>query len=61
MHKSTVVFTFGFLVSSFVMLAVMVFLNNNNSFSNTAFAQGYDDYDSYDDGMYSMYPTEENN
>ena len=39
MKKS--VFTFGILASSLVMLAVMPFLNNN-SFSNTAMAQGYD-------------------
>jgi hypothetical protein len=39
MKKS--VFTFGLLASLLVMLAVMPFLNNN-SFSNTAMAQGYD-------------------
>jgi hypothetical protein len=49
------VFTFGLLASSLVMLAVMPFLNNN-SFSNTAMAQGYDDY--YSDS-YSKYPTDD--
>jgi hypothetical protein len=44
MHKSAI-FTFGFLLSSLVMLAIMPFLNNNNSFSNTAMAQGYDQHD----------------
>ena len=55
MHKS--VFTFGLLASSLVMLAIMPFLNqNNNSFSNTAMAQGYDDYYSE---SYSKYPTDD--
>ena len=49
------VFTFGLLASSLVMLAVTPFLNNN-SFSNTAMAQGYDDY--YSDS-YSKYPTDD--
>jgi hypothetical protein len=52
MHKSVVV-TFGFLLSSLVMLAVMPLFNN--SFSNTAMAQGY--YD--DSNSYSKYPTED--
>jgi len=55
MHKSGV-FTFGFLISSLVMLAVTPFLNPQNSFSNTAMAQGYDNYGD----SYSKYPTEEN-
>jgi hypothetical protein len=37
------------------MLAIVPFLNNNNSFSNTAMAQGY--YG--DDSSYSQYPTED--
>ena len=42
MHKSTTI-TFGLLLSSLVMLAVMPFLTQQtNSFSNTAMAQGYD-------------------
>ena len=53
MKKS--VFIFGLLASSLVMLAVTPFLNNN-SFSNTAMAQGYDDY--YSDS-YSKYPTDD--
>jgi hypothetical protein len=47
MYKS--VLTFGLLVSSLVMLAIVPFLNNNNS----AMAQGY-----YDDS-YSTYPTDD--
>ena len=43
------------MASSLVMLAVTPFLNNN-SFSNTAMAQGYDDY--YSDS-YSKYPTDD--
>ena len=50
MKKS--VFTFGLLASSFVMLGVTPFLNNN-IISNTALAQGY-----YDDS-YSKYPTDD--
>ena len=38
-------------MSSLVMLTVMPLLNNNNSFSNTAMAQGYDD----EDGSYNSY------
>jgi len=53
MHKS-VVATFGFLLSSLVMLAVMPLFNN--SFSNTAMAQGYD---KYRDSYYSQYPTDD--
>jgi len=55
MHKS-VLFTFGLLASSLVMLAAMPVLYNNNSFFNIAIAQGYDKYvDSY----YSQYPTDD--
>jgi hypothetical protein len=51
MHKS--VLTFGLLTSSIVMLAIMPFLNQNNSFfSNSAMAQDYDD-------SYSQYPTDD--
>ena len=53
MKKS--VYTFGLLMSSLVMLSAMP-LFNNNSFSNTAMAQGYDDY--YSDS-YSKYPTDD--
>ena len=49
MHKS-VVFTFGLLASSLVMLGVTPFLNNN-----TAMAQGYYNYG----GSYSQYPTDD--
>jgi hypothetical protein len=56
MHKS--VFTFGFLASSLVMLAVVPFLNNsNNSFLlNPVKAQ---EYDKYSDSYYSQYPTDD--
>src|SRR5215208_4674949 len=54
MHKS--ILTFGLLMSSLVMLAVMPLLNNNNSFLNIAVAQGYDNYG---DSSYSTYPTED--
>jgi hypothetical protein len=56
MYKS--VFTFVLLATSLIMLAVMPFLNNNNSFSNTAaMAQ---EYDKYRDSSYSQYPTDDN-
>jgi hypothetical protein len=54
MYRSAL--TFGLLASSLVMLAIMPFLNNNNSFSNTAFAQ---EYDKYVDSSYSQYPTDD--
>ena len=54
MHKSVVV-TFGFLLSSLVLLAVIPLFNN--SFSNTAMAQGYDA--GYGDSYYSQYPTDD--
>ena len=53
MHKSTL--TFGLLASSLVMLTIMPFLNQNNSFSN-AMAQ---EYDKYGDSSYSQYPTDD--
>ena len=53
MHKSTL--TFGLLASSLVMLAIMPFLNQNNSFSNVM-AQ---EYDKYGDSSYSQYPTDD--
>src|SRR5215211_1619107 len=53
MHKS--ILTFGLLMSSLVMLAVTPFLNSNNSFSNTAMAQGYKSYGD----SYSQYPTDD--
>jgi len=39
MHKSAL--TFGLLMSSLVMLAILPFLNNSN---NAAMAQGYNSY-----------------
>ena len=53
MHKSRTTTTFVLLASSMIMLAVMPLLNQNNSFSNTAMAQGY-----YDES-YSQYPTDD--
>ena len=53
MKKS--VYTFGLLASSLVMLAIMPFLNQNNSFSNVM-AQ---EYDKYGDSSYSQYPTDD--
>jgi hypothetical protein len=50
-------FTFVLLASSLVMLAIVPLLNNN-SFSNTAMAQGYDYYYS-DNSYYSQYPTDD--
>jgi len=52
MHKSAL--TFGLLASSLVMLAIMPYLNQNNSFSNTIMAQ---EFDSYYDSKISYYPT----
>ncbi|HEY9485018.1 MAG TPA: hypothetical protein VIQ04_00120, partial [Nitrososphaeraceae archaeon] len=49
-------FTFGFLLSSLVMLVLVPFLNNNSYLSNTAMAQ---EYDKYGDSSYSQYPTED--
>ena len=55
MHKS--IFTFGILITSLVMLAVMPIVNNtNNSILNAAMAQGYD---TYGDSYYSQYPTDD--
>ena len=53
MHKS-VVATFGFLLSSMVMLAAMPLFNNN--ISNIVMAQ---EYDKYRDSYYSQYPTDD--
>jgi YVTN family beta-propeller protein len=53
MYKS--VFTFGLLLSSLVMLAVMPLFNQNN-FSNV----NAQEYGSSDDDIYSQYPTEVN-
>ena len=56
MHKS-VVFTFGVLLTSLVMLSVMPIVNNtNNSILNAAMAQGYDA--GYGDS-YSQYTTDD--
>ena len=52
MHKSAL--TFGLLMSSLVMLAVMPFLNNIN---NAAMAQEYNSYG--DNSYYSQYPTDD--
>jgi len=53
MHKSAL--SFGLLASSLVMLAIMPFLNQNNSFFNVL-AQ---EYDKYGDSSYSQYPTDD--
>ena len=53
MKKS--LFTFGFLASSIVMLVIIPFLNQNNSFFNVM-AQ---EYDKYGDSSYSQYPTDD--
>ena len=55
MHKS-VVFTFGVLLTSLVMLSVMPIVNNNSSILNVAMAQ---EYDTYGDSYYSQYLTED--
>ena len=52
MRKSAI--TFGLLASTLVMLAIMPFLNQNNSFFNVM-AQ---EYDKYGDSSYSQYPTD---
>jgi hypothetical protein len=54
MHKSAL--TFGLLASSLVMLVIMPFLNQNNSFSNLVMAQ---EYDKYGASYYSQYPTDD--
>src|SRR5215212_7886701 len=56
MHKS--ILTFGLLMSSLVMLAVVPFLNQQqqNSLLNTAIGQ---EYDKYRDSSYSQYPTDD--
>ena len=57
MHKSAL--TFGFMISSLIMLSAISLLNQQNGFlSNVAMAQGYDNYK--DDNKYSQYPTEVN-
>jgi len=53
MHKSAVVFTFGLLASSLIMLGILPILNNNT----VAEAQ---EYDKYRDSSYSQYPTDDN-
>jgi hypothetical protein len=55
MHKQSVVFTFGLLASSLVMLAVMPLFNNN--VSNIVMAQ---EYDKYRDSYYTQFPTDDN-
>src|SRR5215207_1878947 len=61
MHKS--VFTFGVLITSLIMLAIMPILNQQqqNIFSNTAMAQEYDNnYYGDNNSYYSQYPTDDN-
>ena len=61
MYRSVPVFTFGFLLSSLVMLILVPFLNQQqqNSFLlNPAMAQEYENY--YGDSSYSTYPTYDN-
>ena len=48
---------FVFLTSSLVMLAIVPFLNNNNSFLTPAMAQGYDNY--VENSYYSKCPTDD--
>ncbi len=55
MYKSQL-FTFGFLLSSLVMLVLVPFFNNNSFLSNPAMAQ---EYDKYGDSSYSQYPTDD--
>jgi hypothetical protein len=55
MHKSALIF--GLLSSSLIMLAIMPFLNQNNSFlSNLVMAQ---EYDKYGDSSYSTHQTDD--
>ena len=54
MHKSAL--TFGLLASSLVLLVLVPFLNQNNSFSKLVMAQ---EYDKYGDSNYSTYPTDD--
>ena len=55
MYKSQL-FTFGFLLSSLVMLVLVPFLNQQqNSFSNVMGQE----YDKYGDSYYSHYPTDD--
>jgi len=56
-HKSVI--SFGILLSSLVLLAVMPILNNYNSFLHPAVAQGYYGYDNYGETNYSTYPTDD--
>ena len=48
-------FTYGFMLSSLVMLVLVPFLNNN-SFLSTVMAQ---EYDKYRDSCYSQYLTDD--
>ena len=57
MQKS--LFTFGLLASSLVMLGITPFLNQNNNFSNTVMAQGYEGDNYGDNNSYSQYPTDD--
>ena len=50
MYKSQL-FTFGFLLSSLVMLVLVPFLNNNSVMAQ--------EYDKYRDSYYSQYPTDD--
>ena len=53
MYKKSVL-TFGFLLSSLVMLSAIPLLNNNNNTVATA-----QEYDKYGDSSYSQYPTDD--
>ena len=54
MKKS--LFTFGLLAISLVMLVLVPFLTNSNSFFSNVMAQ---EYDKYGDSSYSQYPTDD--
>ncbi len=56
MYKS--ILTFGGMITSFVMLTVMPFLNKNSFSTTIAMAQGYD-AGYCDSSSYSKYPTDD--
>jgi hypothetical protein len=55
MHNKKSVLSFGFLMSSLVMLSTIPIFNNNNT-NTVAMAQ---EYDKYRDSYYSQYPTDD--
>jgi hypothetical protein len=60
MHKSVRVFTFGVLITSLVMLAVVPILNQQqNHLLNTVIAQEYNENYYGDSNSYSQYPTDD--